>query len=110
MLSRAGLKARFFKNITAARRNFSTELVNAQASTQKNEFMTVFDLSKQSVEFQKKHEHETKDYLDMLNDTAARQRFFTNLARESSADHGEISKVKHQINELIHQEIHLAEF
>lgn len=46
----------------------------------------------------------------MLNDTEARQRYFTNLAQPNADDHSEIAKVKSRINKLIQEEIALSGF
>ena len=46
----------------------------------------------------------------MLNDTAARQAYFSNLSQPNSSDHSEIASVKKRINKLIEEEIALAGF
>lgn len=46
----------------------------------------------------------------MLNDTSARQAYFSNLAQPNSGDHSEIASVKKRINKLIEEEIALAGF
>lgn len=51
-----------------------------------------------------------KEYMDMLNDTPARQAYFSNLATPSEGDHKEVTVVKNRINKLIEQEIELAGF
>jgi len=42
-----------------------------------------------------------KAYWDMLNDTSARQAYFTNIANPEEGDHKEVSVVKNRINKLI---------
>lgn len=53
---------------------------------------------------------DNREYLEMLNNTAARQRYFQNLAEPKAGDHSEVSKVKNKINKLIAEEIALAGF
>jgi len=42
-----------------------------------------------------------KAYWDMLDNTGARQKYFTNIAVPDEADHKEIASVKNKINKLI---------
>ena len=42
-----------------------------------------------------------KEYFDMLNDTQARQQYFSKLTSADPNDHSEISQVKSKINTLI---------
>ena len=51
-----------------------------------------------------------KDYLDMLNDTEARQGYFSRLAQADANDHSEVAAVKKRINKLIQEEIELSGF
>ena len=49
-----------------------------------------------------------KDYLDMLNDTSARQAYFSKLSVADANDHSEVAAVKRRINKLIQEEIELS--
>jgi len=66
-----------------------------------NHIMSSKQLSERALAMSKQSEEDNKEYLDMLNDTAARQQYFSNLAKPDDADHAEIASVKARINKLI---------
>jgi hypothetical protein len=67
-------------------------------------------LSERAKNLKAEYYQDNREYLEMLNDTEARQRYFQNLARPNGSDHEEVAHVKALINRLIEEEIALAGF
>ena len=123
MLSKVTREALFAKRAAAVqafnRRAFSNQVEVRdegvldhvrQINVVKASTLSQADMSRYITSIHEREKTKKKEYLEMLNDTQARQKYFSRIAEPNSQDHEEISRIKDKINHLIHEEIELAGF
>lgn len=120
MLSKVARKVNSLNTKLAAQKHFSTnlpatatpdEVAHAKSLQIDNKYkITMAQFSNRAKQMRVQSDEENAEYLAMLNDTQARQSYFSSLAQADSSDHAEVAKVKNRINKLIAEEIALAGF
>jgi len=107
----ATAKRAFSNNVTiAGGADTPAELANAPFEVNGDRHWSNKSLNKWAAGIRATEAAKNKEYFDMLNDTEARQNYFSKLTSADPSDHSEISQVKSKINSLIQEELRLAGF